>query len=184
MGTWMYTSTFSWPRHYLEVRVQFHDTSALSPGKELVVSIGKECWEVQVAVWTSRRRKYCWSFRDRNSESSVVQPAASHCTYWAIPAPIQWVRRILSLGTKWPGLNQITHFRLELRSRKVELHLYSPIYLHGIILNYLSTETTLPSFLVVPVLFVKKIVSIWTERHPRRCTLNGLRMESGLELSA
>jgi hypothetical protein len=35
MGEWMYRSTFSWPRHWLEVTGQLHAPSALPPGKSL-----------------------------------------------------------------------------------------------------------------------------------------------------
>jgi hypothetical protein len=33
-GDWTYRSTYSWPRHYLEVSGQLHAPSALSQGKE------------------------------------------------------------------------------------------------------------------------------------------------------
>jgi hypothetical protein len=33
-------STFSWPRHYLEVGVQLHAPAALLPGEELPEPIG------------------------------------------------------------------------------------------------------------------------------------------------
>jgi hypothetical protein len=42
MGEWIYRSTFSWPRHYLEVSGQLHAHAALPLGKEPPVSIGSE----------------------------------------------------------------------------------------------------------------------------------------------
>jgi hypothetical protein len=46
-GEWMYRSTFSWPRHELEVSGQLHAPAALPPGKEPPVPIGQE------VAWTS-----------------------------------------------------------------------------------------------------------------------------------
>jgi hypothetical protein len=34
MGEWMYRSTFSWPRYYLEVSGQLHSPTSLAPRKE------------------------------------------------------------------------------------------------------------------------------------------------------
>jgi hypothetical protein len=48
MGEWVYRSTFSWPRHKLEVTGQLHASSAFLKGKEPPVPIG---WEVG---WTPR----------------------------------------------------------------------------------------------------------------------------------
>jgi hypothetical protein len=58
--------------------------------------------------------------------------------------PIQWVPGALPLGVKRPGREVTTHLHLVLRSRMVELYLHSPIRIHGVVLNSLSTETTLP----------------------------------------
>jgi hypothetical protein len=55
------------------------------------------------------------------------------------------------LGIFFPGAKQLgvkltTHFHLVPRSRMMELYLRSPIFLHGIVLNSLSTGTTSPFF--------------------------------------
>jgi hypothetical protein len=36
---WKYSSTHSWPRHYMEVGGQLHTSVSLSPGKERLVLI-------------------------------------------------------------------------------------------------------------------------------------------------
>jgi hypothetical protein len=41
-----------------------------------------------------------------------------------------------------------THLQLVLRSRNVDLYIHSPVRLHVVLLNYLSTGTTLP-FLII-----------------------------------
>jgi hypothetical protein len=43
-------------------------------------------------------------YRDSNSEPSVIQPVASRYIDYAIPAPIEWVRRDISLGIERLGL--------------------------------------------------------------------------------
>jgi hypothetical protein len=53
--------------------------------------------------------------------------------------PIQWL--FPGLGVKLP-----TYLHLVLRSRMVELYLHSPIYLHDLVLNELSTKKTLRFF--------------------------------------
>jgi hypothetical protein len=40
MGEWMYKSTFSWPRHKLEVSGQLDAPTALPPGKDPPVPTG------------------------------------------------------------------------------------------------------------------------------------------------
>jgi hypothetical protein len=42
MGKWMYRTTFSSPRSYLEVSGQFQASAALPPGEEPPVPIGYE----------------------------------------------------------------------------------------------------------------------------------------------
>jgi hypothetical protein len=44
-------------------------------------------------------------------------------------------------GVKKSGLKMTTHLHLVPKSRRVELYLHSPIWLHGIVLNQLSTGT-------------------------------------------
>jgi hypothetical protein len=87
MGERMYRSTFSWPRHYLEVSGQLHAPAALPPRKEPPVPIGEEVGWTSEPVWKSWRRENSWPHRDSNSDFSVVQPVASRYTDYAIPAP-------------------------------------------------------------------------------------------------
>jgi hypothetical protein len=52
-----------------------------------------EVWEVGWTTapdWTAWRRENSWSYRNSNSDLSVVQPVASRYTDWAIPAPVTW----------------------------------------------------------------------------------------------
>jgi hypothetical protein len=58
-----------------------------------------------------------------------------------IHSPTQWVPRALSL--------EVTHLHLVPWSRMAELYYTStpPIRLHGVMLNHLSTGTTLPFYL-------------------------------------
>jgi hypothetical protein len=58
MGEWMYRSTFSLPRYYLEMSGQLHAPEALLPGKEHPVRIRKEAGWVPEPVWTTWRREY------------------------------------------------------------------------------------------------------------------------------
>jgi hypothetical protein len=54
----------------------------------------------------------------------------------------------MGTGRPFPGGNaagpEADHFHVVLRSRKCGLYLHSPISFHGVVLNYLSTGTTLP----------------------------------------
>jgi hypothetical protein len=56
----------------------------------------------------------------------------------------------MSIGGCFPenkvnrGVRLTPHLYLVLRSRMVELYLYSPTRLHGLVLNYCGTGTTLP----------------------------------------
>jgi hypothetical protein len=50
----------------------------------------------------------------------------------------------LSPGVSGRGVKLTTHLHIVLKSRMVELNLHFPIRLHGVVLNYLSTGTTLP----------------------------------------
>jgi hypothetical protein len=80
----MYRSTFSWPRHLLEVSGQIHAPAALPLGKEPPVPIGEEGGWATEPVWTTWRRQNCWSYRDSNSDPSVGQSIASSYTDYAI----------------------------------------------------------------------------------------------------
>jgi hypothetical protein len=89
-GEWMYRSTFSWPRHQMEVSGQLHVPAALPPGKEPLVPTGQEVGWTPEPVWMIWRRGNSWPYQDLNSDPSVVQPIASHYTNYATPAPV-WI---------------------------------------------------------------------------------------------
>jgi hypothetical protein len=67
--------------------------------------------------------------------------------------PIQWVPWALSPGGKRQGVKLTTHLHLVPRSRMVELYLHSPVCLYGIVLNWLTTWTTLLFFYHVISIF-------------------------------
>jgi hypothetical protein len=53
MEEWMHRSTFSWPRHYLEVSGQLHAPAALPPGKsplDLIRDVMSLVWEEATSV--------------------------------------------------------------------------------------------------------------------------------------
>jgi hypothetical protein len=79
MGELMYRSTFSWPRNLLDMSGHFH-ALALAP-------IGQEAEWAPEPVWTTWRRENSWTYRDSNSDPSVVQPIARRYMDYAIPAP-------------------------------------------------------------------------------------------------
>jgi hypothetical protein len=83
----MYRSTFSWPRHLLEVIGQLHAPAALPPRKSPQYPLDRRLGGPQ-SWW---RRENSWPYRDSNSDSSVSQPVVSRYTDWAIPAPT-WKR--------------------------------------------------------------------------------------------
>jgi hypothetical protein len=73
---WMYRSTFSWPRHELEVSGEW------APGNEWI-----EGWvDTRSGLDDKWRRENSWSYRDSNSDPSVVQPVASRYSDFATPA--------------------------------------------------------------------------------------------------
>jgi hypothetical protein len=78
MDEWMYRSKFSSPGHALAV---------VYLGKEHPVPIKLEAVWAPDLVWATCRREKIWSYRDSNSVSSVLQPAASRCTDYAVSAP-------------------------------------------------------------------------------------------------
>jgi hypothetical protein len=81
MGEWMYRSTFSWPRHKLEVSGELRAPAALPPGKEPPL----EGW-VGPRAGLDDLENFL-SYRDSKSHPSVVQAVVSRYTDYAIPAP-------------------------------------------------------------------------------------------------
>jgi hypothetical protein len=53
-------------------------------------------------------------------------------------------RGLFPPGVKWPGREANHSPPVSAEVKKVDLYIYSPIRLHGIVLNSLSTGTTLP----------------------------------------
>jgi hypothetical protein len=87
MGEWVYRSTYSSPRHWLEVSGQLHTPAALPPRKKI---LSTHWLEGRVGPRTNLedigRRKFC-PYREWNSDPSVVQYVASLYTDCAILAP-------------------------------------------------------------------------------------------------
>jgi hypothetical protein len=76
----MYRSTFSWPRHYLEMSGELHAPAALPPGKEHPVHIGEEVGWTPEPVWTTWRRENSWPYKDSKSDL-LGRPARSQSLY-------------------------------------------------------------------------------------------------------
>jgi hypothetical protein len=91
MGEWMYRSTFSWPRHYLEMSSQLHAPAALPPGKSSRYPLYRRLGGPPEPVWTTWRSNNSLPYRDSNHNLSVVQPVASRYTDCAIPAHVSQV---------------------------------------------------------------------------------------------
>jgi hypothetical protein len=85
MGEWMYRSTFSWPRHYLEVSGQLHAPAASPPGKSSRYPFYRRLGGPQ-----SRSGRYgevkIFTLPGLELPPPVVQSVASRYTVWAIPA--------------------------------------------------------------------------------------------------
>jgi hypothetical protein len=82
MKEWVYRSTFSWPRHQLEVSGQLQAPAALPRGKAPGTPwIG---WVDPRAGLDDLEKRKIWPYRDSNSNPSVVQPIASRYTDYAI----------------------------------------------------------------------------------------------------
>jgi hypothetical protein len=82
----MYRPTFSWPRHQLEVSGQLHGPAALPPGKSHWYPLDRR-WSGPQSRSRQCVEKNSWPYRGLNLDPSVVQPVASRCTDYAIPAP-------------------------------------------------------------------------------------------------
>jgi hypothetical protein len=85
MGEWMYRSTYSWPRHQLEVRGQLHGPSALSPRKELSVPIDWNAGWAPEPVWTTWRGEIIFPLL-RIESKPLSRPACSRSVY-GLPYP-------------------------------------------------------------------------------------------------
>jgi hypothetical protein len=86
----MYRSTFSWPRHWLEVSGQLHAPAALRPGKE---PPGTHCiggWVDPRPVLDQVEERKFLTLRDSNADLSVVQPVASRYTNYDI-SPTEYI---------------------------------------------------------------------------------------------
>jgi hypothetical protein len=83
----MWESTFSWPRHYLEVSGQSQVLAALSLWKKPPVPTGSEFGWTPEPVWTIWKSENSWPYRDSNSDPSIVHPIASRYTDCATAAP-------------------------------------------------------------------------------------------------
>jgi hypothetical protein len=83
-GEWMYRSTFSWPRHYLEGSGQFHAPAALPPGKRAPGTHWIGGWvDLRAGVDDVEKRKFL-TLPGLELRHSVLQPVASRYTDWAI----------------------------------------------------------------------------------------------------
>jgi len=54
---WRYSSTYSYPRHLMDVIGRLHVPAALPPGKELPLPTEHEAGSVPASVWTGCRRE-------------------------------------------------------------------------------------------------------------------------------
>jgi hypothetical protein len=87
MGECVYSYTFSWPVHLLEVCGQLHAPAALPPGKKPLYPLDRTGWTPE-PVWKNQRRENSWPYRDLNFNPLVIPPVATHYTDYAILVPI------------------------------------------------------------------------------------------------
>jgi hypothetical protein len=97
MGEWMYRSTFSSLRHYLEVSGQLHAPAALPSEKESLYPLDRWLDGLQNR-WTIWGSENSLLYRDSNFDPSVVQPIASRYTEWANTAAIPFSLRLCLLS--------------------------------------------------------------------------------------
>jgi hypothetical protein len=86
MGKWMYWSTFSWPRHYVEVSGQLHAPAALPPEKTPRTHWIGGWMDPRSSLDDLEKRKFLTPL-GLNSDPSVVQPVASRYTDYATRTP-------------------------------------------------------------------------------------------------
>jgi hypothetical protein len=77
-------------------------------------------------------------FHSREQQGIIFFSAVPRMALGSIPPSIRWAPKGLFTGVNDRGVKRTTHIRLVLRLRPVELHLHSPIYLHGLVLNYIT----------------------------------------------
>jgi hypothetical protein len=83
LGEWIYSSTHSWPRHYMEVSGQLHAPAVLPPWKEDLLY--RRLGGAPEPVWTRWwRQKFLAPTGTRTSDHPARSPGLCH---WAIPAP-------------------------------------------------------------------------------------------------
>jgi hypothetical protein len=98
-----------------------------------------------IAQW-AKRRDTDWKASVRfPTVANFILPITSKPTLGPTQPPIQWVLRLFFRDNAAPPTNA--------ESRMVELYLHSPICLHGVALNKLSTGTILP----LPLLTSKSV---------------------------
>jgi hypothetical protein len=100
-------------------------------------------WDTSVGVavgWVARVRFPAW------------QDFSPQCPdrLWGPPS-LQWVLGALSLGVKWPG-----------READLSSPSSAPICVHGILLNLLSTGTTLTFYMQKTIMFLRNLENLFS----------------------
>jgi hypothetical protein len=103
LGEWRYSSTHSWPRHYMEVSGQVHGPAALPPGNAPGTHwIGG--WVGPRAILDAVvKRKIPNPRRESNPTTPIIQPVAQRYTDWAITALHTRVYPKISGLAAWRG---------------------------------------------------------------------------------
>jgi hypothetical protein len=76
-----YGSTYSWPRHWLEVSGQLHAPAAFTPRESAPGTHWIGCVDPRADLEDNS-----FPYQDSNSDPSAIQAVASRYTDWAIPA--------------------------------------------------------------------------------------------------